>query len=98
MINEVYFCLVFEGLKNKTKNQKRKDSAMMSLVQRVPAGAPGPTAGTLSPLREVFRQRSLPRCSFGFHEGLTLPALCPSGILLSVPLSSVSHFDVCWLI
>lgn len=37
MVNEVYFCLVFEGLKNKTKNQKRKDSAMMSLGQRVAA-------------------------------------------------------------
>ena len=51
---------------------------MTSLRQGVAAPrVPGPIAGTLSAWDKVFRQRSLPRCSFGFHEGLTLRPSVP---------------------
>lgn len=61
MINEVYFCLVFEGLKKQKQNKERKASASdeSGAEGGCPVGA-GPYSWYLSAWDKVFRQRSLP--------------------------------------
>ena len=75
MINEVYFCLIFEGLKKKERERKDSPSDKSGAEGGCPAGA-GPYSWYPERLGQGF-QTEEPATMFGFHEGLTLQPSVP---------------------
>lgn len=95
MINEVYFCLVFEGLKKQKQNKERKASASdeSGAEGGCPVGA-GPYSWYPECLGQSFQTEEPAMMFLRLPSGSHSPALCANALRPSVPLSSVFHFDV----